>query len=107
LADEGGVTVVNPPARRMTLRQLLTHTEKSTRDLIGHFQSTMMASLADFRDLSRPVRRRSHYPSMVALLNSLNKVQQVCKETGGMADYLQSCLKDIREHARRDRLNRV
>jgi hypothetical protein len=101
------MTVVNQPVRRMTLRQLLTHTEKSTRDLIEHCHSTLLAALNDFRDLSRPIRRRSHYPTFVALLNALHKLQETNKTTQQMADYLQERLKDIREHARRDRINRV
>ncbi len=99
--------MVNQPVRRMTLRQLLAHTEKSTRDLIEHCHSTLLAGLSDFRDLSRPIRRRSHYPTFVALLNSLHKLQEINKNTQQMAEYLQERLKEIREHARRDRLNRV
>ena len=64
------------PFRRMTLRQLLTHSEKCTRDLIEHFQATLLPRVTDFRDLSRPVRRKSHYPTMVALLNALNRALQ-------------------------------
>jgi hypothetical protein len=94
-------------ARRMTLRQLLTHSEKSTRDLIEHFQSTLMRTAADFRDLSRPVRRKSHYPTMLALMNALNKLQQVGEDTFRQADYLLDLLKEIREHARRERINRA
>src|SRR5207245_2990163 len=77
----GGVMVVERPARRMTLRQQLTHAEKCSRDLVEHVQGTLLPSVADIRDLSRPVRRRSHYPAMVAILNSLKKVQQTSAQT--------------------------
>jgi hypothetical protein len=94
-------------ARRMTLRQLLTHSEKCSRDLIEHFQATVLPKISDFRDLSRPVRRKSHYPTLVALLNAMNKLQQIGEETQQLTDYLLERLKDIREHARRERVNRT
>jgi hypothetical protein len=97
---------VERPARRMTLRQLLTHSEKCSRDLIEHFQGTVLPRVTDFRDLSRPVRRRSHYPTMVALINSLNKLEQASQEAQILAEYLQERLQEIREHARRERVNR-
>ena len=50
---------IEKPTRRMTLRQLMTHSEKCARDLIEHLSSTMLPHVNDFRDLNRPVRRRS------------------------------------------------
>ncbi len=97
---------VERPTRRMTLRQQLTHAEKYSRDVLERFQGTMLASLSDLRDLSRPVRRRSHYPSMLSLLNSLKKLQQAGAEISQDIDYLQEQLEEIREHARRERMNR-
>jgi len=99
--------VVERPVRRMTLRQLLTHSEKCARDLIEHFHANLLPRASDFRDLSRPVRRRSHYPTMLAMLNALNKLQQAHQETQALCDYLQEQLQDIREHARRERVDRL
>ena len=95
------------PVRRMTLRQLLTHSEKCSRDLIEHLQATLMPRLSDYRDLSRPVRRRSHYPTMVAFMNALNKLEQAGQETNTAAEYLFEQLTEIRERARRERMNRM
>jgi hypothetical protein len=95
------------PSRRMTLRQLLTHSEKVTRDLIEHFQGTMLPRTGDFRDLNRPVRRRSHYPTVVAMINALNKMEQAGQETQQLAEYLLERLQEIREHARKERINRL
>lgn len=95
-----------PSARRMTLRQLLTHSQKCAQDLAEQLQSTMLSRLSDARDLSRPVRKRSHYPTMLAMANSLNKVQQANQETKSLFDYLVEQLEEIREHAKRERLNR-
>jgi len=61
--------MVEKPVRRMTLRQQLTHAEKCSRDIIEHLQGSLLPSISDVRDLSRPVRRRSHYPTLLAQLN--------------------------------------
>jgi hypothetical protein len=95
------------PARRMTLRQLLTHAEKCSRDLIEHLQTTLMSQVSDFRDLSRPVRRRSHYPTLVAVQNALKKLLAAREEAKVLADYLHEQLEAIREHAKRERVNRM
>jgi hypothetical protein len=94
------------PLRRMTLRQLLTHSEKCSRDLIEHCQTVLLARISEFRDLSRPVRRRSHYPTMLAIQNALKKLNQVGEECMAMAAYLDEHLQAIREHASRERVNR-
>jgi hypothetical protein len=91
----------------MTLRQLLTHAEKCTRDLLEHLQATLQPRVADFRDLSRPVRRRSHYPTMMALMNAMKKLQESGAEAQVLADYLHEQMQDIREHAQRERVNRL
>jgi hypothetical protein len=92
--------------RRMTLRQLLTSAEKHTRDLTEQLQVTLLSRFSDFRDLNRPVRKKSHFPSMVALFNSLAHLEQTSEEIEGLTDFLLEELREIREHARRERLNR-
>ena len=69
------------PFRRLPLRDLLTDAGKRSHDLIEHLHITWLARAADLRDLSRPVRRRSHYPTLLALLHSLEKLQQTSEET--------------------------
>src|SRR5262249_51865427 len=99
--------MIERPPRRMTLRQLLTHSEKCSRDLVEHFQATLLPRVSDFRDLSRPARRRSHYPTMLALLNALTKLEQAGDEARMMTEHLQERLDAIREHAQRERVNRL
>jgi hypothetical protein len=99
--------VIERPVRRMTLRQQLTHAEKCSRDVIEHINGNLLPSISDVRDLSRPVRRRSHYPTMVSLSNALNKLQQAGVEISQILEYLQEQLQEIREHARRERVNRL
>ena len=67
----------------------------------------VLPRMTDFRDLSRPIRRRSHYPTLLALLNSLKKLQEAGVETNALAEYLLEQMQDIREHAKRERVNRL
>ena len=97
---------IERPARRMTLRQLLTHAEKCARDLLEHLQTTLMTHVSDFRDLSRPVRRRSHYPTLLAMHNALHKLRADGAEAQELAEYLLGLLQEIREHAGRERVAR-
>ena len=93
--------------RRMTLRQLLTHAEKCARDLAELVHTQFLTSTIDFRDLSRPVRRRSHYPTMVAVQNALRKLTQASDKMNNMADFLNEHLDAIRDHANREKVNRM
>jgi len=92
--------------RRLPLRDLLTDAEKRARDLAEHYARTWMAGVADLRDLSRPVRRKSHFPTLLAMQNSLQKVLRLNQESSDYLTYLEEQLRDIRDHARRERLNR-
>lgn len=92
--------------RRLPLRELLTDAEKRTRDLAEEVGTHWTARAADLRELSRPVRRRSHYPTLLALLNAMERMFEVQEETEEVADYLLRQLDEIREHARRERFNR-
>ena len=89
------------PVRRMPLRQLLTHSEKYSRDLIDFVRANLIPQLTEFRELSRPVRRRSSYPSLIAVQNGLRKLQKASDETRQMVEYLQARLQEIKEHSRR------
>ena len=92
--------------RRLPLRDLLTDAEKRNRDLIEHLHNTWLARASDLRDLSRPVRRRSHYPTLVALQNAITKRLELTEETDGLIANLSQRLTEIQDHARRERLSR-
>jgi hypothetical protein len=92
--------------RRLPLRDLLTDAEKRSRDVAEHMHSTWIPRVADLRDLSRPLRRKSHYPTLLALQNALQRVVQLTAKTGEMIDYLERQLNEIRDHSRRERLSR-
>jgi hypothetical protein len=94
-------------SRRMTLRQLLTHIEKTGRNVIDHLQSAMLAEISDLRELSRPVRRRSHYPTLVALQNALRKVLAAHQEVQTLTKDLHHQFEDIKDRSKKDRIDRL
>src|SRR5262245_28840779 len=92
--------------RRLPLRDLMTDAEKHARDLADQLHNNLLARATDLRDLSRPIRRKSHYPTLVALQNSLQKYLESTTEIHGIIEYLDRQLAEIREHARRERFSR-
>lgn len=92
--------------RRLPLRDLLTDAEKRTRDLAEHIHVTWLSRANDLRELARPLRRRSHYPTLLALLNAYQKFEETHQETSRLLDYLSQELEEIREAARREKINR-
>ncbi len=58
--------------------------------------------VAEFRDLSRPVRRRSHYPTLKSMRNALTRLQDAEREITAMVEYLLEQLKLIQDQAARD-----
>ena len=92
--------------RRLPLRDLITEAEKRARDVAEHIGTTWFTRITDLRDLSRPVRRKSNYPALLALQNALQRFVQLSRETDEMVDHLEHQCNDIRDHARRERLNR-
>lgn len=92
--------------RRLPLRDLMTDAEKRVRDLFEHFNVTWLARVADLRDLSRPIRKRSHYPTLYALQNALMKTVEINDETRKLIEYLVEELNEIRQHARREQMTR-
>jgi hypothetical protein len=92
--------------RRLPLRDLMTDAEKRVRDLVEHFNITWLSRVSDLNDLSRPLRKRSHYPTLHALQNALLKTVEMNDETRQHIDYLVQELNEVLQHARREQLNR-
>lgn len=95
------------PTKRMTLRELLTHAEKCTRDLIEHYQANVLPQTSEFRDLNRPVRRRSHYPTVLAVHNAINRLEESSNEGMEATNYLLEQLQQILESASREVASRI
>src|ERR1700677_3681760 len=95
------------PVRRLTLRQLLNQAEKCTANLIECCKSHFLKEATEYRGLSRPVRRRSQFPTMMAMQNSLRKFEDANRSLHTIADFLCEHLKAIRDHANGKRVNRL
>jgi hypothetical protein len=94
------------PLRRLTLRQLLAGSDKASRELYETVHTHYLQRLADARDLSRPVRRRSHYPTMTALQNGLRRLNEASDHVDQQLALLIDHLDAIREHAQREKISR-
>lgn len=92
--------------RRLPLRQLLASSDRTTRDLAEMVHTHVMPRVADFRDLSRPVRRKSQFPTMVAFQNGLRRMMEANDRLQATIAVLQEHLEAIRDHAQREKLNR-
>jgi len=89
--------------RRLPLRDLMSDAEKRTRDLVNHFNTTWLPLSVELRELSRPIRKKSHYPTLQALKNTLERMLQLDQDTAVLIDHLSQELEEICEHARRER----
>jgi hypothetical protein len=98
--------LTDKPARRLPLRDLLTDAEKRSRALSEQLGTAWLARAGDLRDLSRPVRKRSNYPTLMALQNSIQNLLQTSQEINDLIAILMRELDEIHEHGRRERLTR-
>jgi hypothetical protein len=94
------------PLRRLPLRQVLASSDKVSRELHELVHTHFIQAIGDARDLSRPVRRRSHYPSVLALQNGLRRLQQAFDQVQVQLSSLNEHLDAIRDHAQKERLSR-
>ena len=92
--------------RRLPLRQLLASSDKTTRELAELVHAELMPRLVDLRELTRPVRRKSHYPTVMAFQNGLRHVLEANDHLQAMVSSLQEHLEAIRDHAQREKLSR-
>ncbi len=92
--------------RRLPLRQLLASSDRTTRDLAELVHTHLMPRIADLRDLSRPVRRKSQFPTMVAFQNGVRHLSEANDQVQATIAVLQEHLEAIRDHAQREKLNR-
>ena len=92
--------------RRLPLRQLLASSDRTTRELAELVHTHVMPRVADFRDLSRPVRRKSQFPTVLAFHNGLRRLMEANDRLQTSIAVLQEHLEAIRDHAQREKLNR-
>ena len=92
--------------RRLPLRQLLASSDRTTRELAELVHTHVQPRVADFRDLSRPVRRKSQFPTVLAFHNGLRRLMEANYQLQTSVAVLQEHLEAIRDHAQREKLNR-
>ena len=92
--------------RRLPLRQLLSASDKAARELADSVHKHLLARIADFRDLSRPVRRKSQFPTLVAFQNGLRRMMEAHDHVKVTLGVLHEHLDAIRDHAQKEKLNR-
>lgn len=88
------------PTVRMTLQELLTQAQKCARDLCEHFHAGVFNALTDFHEVSRPIRKRSRFPTVQAFKNSLDKFSEVAEETLLLSDLLLEFLNETLRRAK-------
>jgi hypothetical protein len=94
------------PIRRLPLRDLLTDAEKRSRDLAEQLKTAWLARITDLRELSRTVRKRSHFPTLVALINAYEKAHEAQNEVERLIDILIQELEEIKAHGQREKVSR-
>src|SRR5215831_6955256 len=98
----GAVMKIDKPTKRMTLREHLTHTEKCARDLAEHFKEALVPCTTEYRDLTRPTRKRSAFPTRLALQNMLAKLEQSGTEAMMLCGYVLEEMRTIAETTKRE-----
>lgn len=92
--------------RRLPLRQLLASSDKTTREVAELVHTHLLPRVVDFRDLTRPVRRKSQYPTMLAFVNGLRRMTEANDQLQALIAVLQEHLDAIGEHAQREKVAR-
>ena len=91
------------PIERMTLRQLMSHSEKLAHGVREHVTTTYFKQLGDLRELARPVRRKSHYPTVTSLKNEIADFEQSMATLSGEMDALQQACQAIHKQIKAER----
>ncbi len=94
------------PLRRLPLRQLLANTDKCARDLVEQVHTNLQQRLAECRDLTRPTRRKSNFPTVMAFQNGMRHLDEAHAQIVTIADLLLDHLEAVREHAQKEKLSR-
>ena len=98
--------VVDRSIERMTLRDLLSHAAKLTREMSEMANTRHQKCISDLHELSRPTRRKTQYPSIVSLQNAVHRYAESTRELNALIATLEEHLQAIREQANRARFER-
>ena len=98
--------IAERPIQRMTLREVLTHASKVTHEVVELSNKAFHARLEDLADVSRPTRRKSHYPSVVVLQNAVHRYADTSNELVKLLVFLEEHFQAIRDQVNRARSER-
>jgi hypothetical protein len=85
------------------LQELLTQTDKHTHALSEWLRNTLPSSLSEMSDLSRPHRKHSAYPTLVALQNGLQNLGNTATELQQNGAAMLEWLRQIDENVQRQK----
>jgi len=91
---------------RLPLRQILSQASRLAHDIAEIANKTFQNRLNDLHELSRPARKKSHFPTVVALQNGVAHYGESSKELLDLLKSLDEHLQAIREQANRARIER-
>ena len=97
--------MLDRPKRRMTLQELLVHVEKYSHDFDEYMRMNVHPCLADLREVSRPKRKHSNYPTVVALQNSVDNLRTTSEEVRRMTEAMMEWFAQLDDHVQRARNN--
>jgi hypothetical protein len=92
---------IEKPLRRMTLHDLIKGVSRSSRELAEQARGEVVPHLSDFRELTRPTRARSRYPSFIAVYNALRRIEEAQEEYQLRYETLLKQLRMVRKVARK------
>lgn len=86
--------------RRLPVRDLVNQADHKIRELLEHIQMDVTPTVAECHKLSRPIRRRSAYPSVRSLCNVYERLkksheyaQQLIRQIDGYVEIIDEKMK--------------
>jgi hypothetical protein len=92
---------IEKPRRRMTLQELLVAVDKHAHTFEEYMHDSVFAVLSDVREMSRPRRRHSPFPTYVALQNSMIGLREMTEEVARMTEAITEWFSQLDEHVQR------
>jgi hypothetical protein len=92
---------IEKPRRRMTLQELLVQLEKHAHAFEDFMKVSVYPQLGDLREMSRPRRKHSQYPTAVAMQNALEGLRSLSEELEKTTDAMMEWFAQVDEHVQR------
>jgi hypothetical protein len=99
--------MIEKTLNRMTLRDLLIHTEKMSRDVTESVHTQFMPKVTEFRDLARTMRKKSQFPTLHTIDNSMHRVEISIEELRTLMTTIDENATLIAKRIQHERLDRM